>query len=205
MYTIFINDKPFIITDDWDYFINDASYLHYYNDDLLTINKIAHDFIGNKANKGLVLHASNAVKAFETFCTNYELIEAAGGIVENELDEVLLIYRKGRWDLPKGKMEVGETEMIAAKREVMEECGLTAVEVKAKLITTYHTFFLPQKNVMKISHWYMMSSSSTEKIKPQLEEDITDIKWFGRATLDIEKLDTYPSIYNVLQLYLKNK
>lgn len=205
MYTIFINDKPFLITDDWDYLIQDATYLHYYSDDRAYIKKIIGDFLGNSKCKGLVLHATNAIKAFEAFCSEYEIVEAAGGVVENELEQILLIYRKGCWDLPKGKIEIGETEAIAARREVMEECGLLKVEVKTKLCVTYHTFFMPQKNVLKISHWYEMSSSSKEKLKPQLEEDITEIKWFVKSLLDLDKLDTYKSIYEVLRLYLASR
>ena len=205
MYTIYINDRPFIITDDWDYLIQDTSYRHYYIDDAEAIGKISRDFLNNSKTKGLVLHAANSVKAFESFCTNYTIVEAAGGIVENELQQILLIYRKGCWDLPKGRIEKGETEMLAARREVMEECGLVNVEVKSKLTTSYHTFFMPQKNVLKISHWYKMYCPSTDKVKPQTEEDITEIKWFVKSLLDLSKLDTYNSIHQVLEIYLDKK
>lgn len=202
VYTIFINNKPFIITADWDYLINNSAYQHYYDDDLTTINKISREFLSNKKSIGLILHAIDSVKVFETFCSSYEVVEAAGGIVENELEQLLFIFRKGCWDLPKGKIEKGETEILAAKREVMEECGLQNVEVRSKIATTYHTFFMSQKNALKISHWYSMTASSNEKLIPQLEEDITDIKWFLKSTLDIDKLDTYKSIFQVLSVYL---
>jgi ADP-ribose pyrophosphatase YjhB (NUDIX family) len=205
VYTIFINDKPFIITDDWDYLINDKSYQHHYNDDLDSVLKISADFLNNTRDKGVVIHASNAIKAFETFCSSYDVVEAAGGIVENELQQILLIYRKGCWDLPKGKIEAGETESEAAKREVSEECGLMNLELKGKITTSYHTYYMPGKNVLKISHWYLMSCSSKEKVKPQAEEDITEIKWYVRSLLDLKKLDTYKSIHQVLSVYLGRK
>jgi 8-oxo-dGTP pyrophosphatase MutT (NUDIX family) len=205
VYTIFINNKPFIITNDWDYLINDTSYQHHYSDDLASVTKISQDLINNNKSRGLVLHASDEVKAFETFCSNYVIVEAAGGIVENELQQLLLIYRKGCWDLPKGRIEKDETEALAAKREVMEECGLVNVEVKGKLTTTYHTFYVPQRNVLKISHWYKMFCPSTDKLKPQTEEEITEIKWFVKSLLDLNKLDTYNSIHQVLELYLNKK
>jgi ADP-ribose pyrophosphatase YjhB (NUDIX family) len=204
-YTIFINDKPFVITDDWDYLIHDPSYLHHYNDNRENVVKITREFVDNTRNRGLILHASNSLKAFESFCSDYQLVEAAGGIVENEKEQVLLIHRKGRWDLPKGKIEKNETETEAAKREVMEECGLQHVVTGAKLTTTYHTFFMTQHRVLKISHWYKMQCSSEEALKPQLEEDITEIKWFVKSLLDPNKLDTYKSITQVLKLYLKTR
>ncbi len=205
MYTIFINDRPFIITADRDYLINDRSLLHYYSDDLAAITKMSLDFLNSNKSKGLVLHASNEVKAFETFSSNYIIVEAAGGVVENELSQLLMIYRKGRWDLPKGRIEKEETEALAARREVMEECGLVNVELRSKLTTTYHTFFMPQRNVLKISHWYNMFCPSTDKLKPQTEEDITEIKWYVKSLLDVKKLDTYNSIHQVLELYLNKK
>jgi len=202
VYTIYINDKPFIITDDWDHLIHDHTYQHFHSDNRLQIRKISQDLITNNKYSGAVVHAENMIKAFEGFSSDYEIVEAAGGVIENELGQILMIYRKGCWDLPKGKIEKGETEAIAAKREVMEECGLLKVEVKTKFTATYHTFFMPQKNVLKISHWYRMTSPSNDRLKPQLEEDITEIKWFTKSQIDLEKLDTYRSIQKVLDLYL---
>ncbi len=205
MYTIYINNKPFIITDDWDLMISDTSYLHHYNDNAEYIGKITREFVNSNKHKGLILHASSAVGAFEKFCSHYDIVEAAGGVVENELQQVLLIHRKGCWDLPKGRIEEGESEAQAARREVMEECGIKQVETGPKLLTTYHTFYMPQKNVLKVSHWFAMKCSSEEKIVPQTEEDITEIKWFVKSLLDLSKLDTYSSIHEVLYVYLNKK
>ncbi len=205
MYTIFINDKPFIITEDQDYLIHDFSYQHFYNEDSATVQKLSREFVSNTKNRGLILHTSNSLKAFEIFCRDYEVLEAAGGIVENELNQLLVIFRKGKWDLPKGKIEAEETETIAAKREVIEECGVTNVVVKKKLTTSYHTYYMGNKNVLKISHWYMMFCPSTDKLKPQTEEDITEIKWVDKYSLDLNSLNTYGSILHVLKFYLNKK
>lgn len=107
--------------------------------------------------------------------------------------------------MPKGKIEKGETEISAAKREVIEECGINQVEVKSKIGTTYHTFNMYGKNVLKISHWYRMIILSTEKLKPQTEEDITEIKWFDKNGPELKKLEAYKSIHEILNLYLNKK
>ncbi len=205
MYTIYINDKPFIICDDWDHLIHNKSYLHYYNNDGDFITKTSKDFLQATNKVGAVMHTSNAIKAFELFSQNYDVIEAAGGVIENELKQILMIFRRGFWDMPKGKIEKGETEISAAKREVIEECGINQVEVKSKIGTTYHTFNMYGKNVLKISHWYRMVISSTEKLKPQTEEDITEIKWFDKNGPELKKLEAYKSIHEILNLYLNKK
>jgi len=196
VYTIFINDKPFIM---------DYEYLHYYENSVEVINKLSKEFSENSTNKGLVLHTSNTIKGFESFCKGYEVIEAAGGIVENELKEVLLIHRKGFWDLPKGKIEPGETEDVAARREVREECGVVNLEIRQKLLVTYHAYVLQGKDILKVSHWYLMFCPGSETLKPQTEEDITEIKWQKIVLQDLKKAMMYKSIQLALGEYINKR
>jgi 8-oxo-dGTP pyrophosphatase MutT (NUDIX family) len=126
-----------------------------------------------------------------------DVIEAAGGVVENEKGEILMIYRRGFWDLPKGKIDPGETREEAAVREVSEECGIPKPEIVRALETTYHTYFLKGKRILKPSYWYLMRSHDQELI-PQTEEDIEIAQWTAPSGIS-ELLDAaYPSIRELL-------
>lgn len=146
---------------------------------------------------GLLIYASNLKELLKDFFDFYKIIEAAGGLVLNEKQEILAIYRLGVWDLPKGKVEKGETLDAAAIREVQEETGLQAIELKRHLIDTHHTYIDPRKNrrVLKISHWFLMQTKENELV-PQTEEDIELAVW-----LPVEELKNKTVIYkNILEV-----
>ena len=109
-------------------------------------------------------------------------VTAAGGVVyqirENEV-KVLLIYRRGVWDLPKGKQEAGETIAECARREVAEETGIALPQIETFLLETYHEYKLLDTQYAKITHWFMMKSSSAGTLIPQQEEDIEKVAWVG--------------------------
>jgi len=129
---------------------------------------------------------------------NITLIEAAGGIVKNENDEYLFIYRNDRWDLPKGKIEKGEKVKQAAVREVEEECGILVSKLGKKLCKTYHVYISREEVVLKKTHWFKMRSVGQDKLKPQKEEGITDVRWFKKGKIATIVENTFPSIMDVL-------
>src|SRR5215218_6550882 len=104
-------------------------------------------------------------------------IIAAGGIVENENGEILFQFRRGVWDLPKGKLDDGESLEECAVREVEEETGLKKVELEEFLLATYHTYHENGKQVLKESHWYKMRADGRQELTPQTSEDISEVKW----------------------------
>ncbi len=122
-----------------------------------------------------------------------KVIKAAGGLVINDSGQVLMIHRRGSWDLPKGKMEAGETKKVSAVREVKEETGLKEVKLLSKLITTYHVYRTQSSNkrVLKPTYWYLLSSNQVTLI-PQTEEDIDEVCW---KKLDKKTLKTLTPIY----------
>jgi 8-oxo-dGTP pyrophosphatase MutT (NUDIX family) len=130
---------------------------------------------------------------------NRLLILAAGGLVINERGEVLFMFRKGKWDLPKGKLDPGETMEACALREVMEETGLAQVELKFFLLTTEHLYTERGQLILKKSHWYQMEAGSHQRLIPQVEEEISELRWLAPADFKIVLSNTYPSIVEVLQ------
>ncbi len=141
---------------------------------------------------------------WDQFRSQFVEIPAAGGLVRNENGCFLFIRRLGVWDLPKGKIEKQETAEKAAVREVEEECGLTDLRVIRQLDSTFHIYrspFLPvAKNlVLKETQWFLMAHSGNEKLVPQVEEDIEEVRWFAGSQLDKVLADTYSSLREFLE------
>ena len=117
------------------------------------------------------------------------VVEAAGGLVFNGRKKVLFIKRNDKWDLPKGGIERGESPKEAAIREVEEETGVRDLEVKRFIAKTYHVFKRNDKFKLKITYWYEMYTDFAGKLTPQLNEDITKVKWknFGKSQEALQK------------------
>jgi len=140
-----------------------------------------------------------AEKVFKAILQKSNIIKAAGGIVKNGDGEYLFIHRLGKWDLPKGKVEDNEKMRDAAVREVEEECGIKINYLGAKLHTTYHTYIMRGKFVLKQTNWYDMGVNKSPKLIPQLEEDITEARWISSEDLDTVKENTYPLIAQLIK------
>lgn len=132
-------------------------------------------------------------------------IIAAGGIVMNPKQEILWIFRRGFWDLPKGKLDPGETIPQCALREVQEETGLTQIHLNELITITYHDYFDNYLNtqVTKETHWYKMSIQDLQNGIPQIEEDIEKMEWFSLDALEIPMQHTYENIKLVIAAYRK--
>lgn len=130
------------------------------------------------------------------FAHDYTLIHAAGGIVSNDEDEILMIFRLGYWDFPKGKVEAGEDWETAAVREVEEETGLQHITLAKTLPNTYHTYNLRGTPILKITHWYEMHAPKQSLI-PQTEEDISQAVWTTHEVAAERMQQSYPSLRNL--------
>jgi len=128
---------------------------------------------------------------------------AAGGLVTNDASELLLIYRRGFWDLPKGKLDEGETIEQCAVREVEEETGLTKVQLGKLAGVTYHEYFdeWKQRDVVKETHWYAMYAPGAQPLVPQHEEDIEDIRWVAQHDMQPYLQHTYKNIADIINRY----
>ena len=139
---------------------------------------------------------------YQALLEQFTYIPAAGGLVFNDANELLMIFRRGKWDFPKGKVEEGETIEEAALREVSEETGLQHLSIAKKLPDTFHTYKLGGKWVGKTTAWYIMKSEVSENLVPQTEEDIEEARWVKFDEVSRLLKDSYP---NLRELWSKLK
>ncbi len=131
------------------------------------------------------------------------IIKAGGGLILNENEDILMIYRRGKWDLPKGKLDEGETIEQCAVREVQEECGLGEVWIGRELCTTTHFYEMNDTEVKKLTTWYLMLAPNAQELKPQSEEDIEKCEWVSNQRAKELLEDSYPTIREVFVAFDK--
>jgi ADP-ribose pyrophosphatase YjhB (NUDIX family) len=151
--------------------------------------------------KVIYLKCRNLEWSWQQFVSQFQLIRAAGGVVSNNQNELLFIYRLEKWDLPKGKVEQGEPLEIAAVREVEEECSISKLELLSHLMTTYHTYSLKGEQVLKSTDWFVMKHLGNDQPQPQAIEGITEARWIAASHLDEVESNTFPSVIDVLRVY----
>ncbi len=135
--------------------------------------------------------------AKKTVKSYFKVISAGGGVVYNKDKKVLVMKRLGKWDLPKGKADKGEKFRATAAREVTEECNVE-VAVKKKICTTWHTYRIHEKRMLKRTKWYKMDCVNAKKMAPQIEEDIEELRWMDREEIRKAMKNSYASIRFVL-------
>jgi 8-oxo-dGTP pyrophosphatase MutT (NUDIX family) len=199
---IYFNDKPLFLCDNLDEFIE--PYVHH--DDAVfideldnhTVKAMIHEMESEKIHAGVFFHPK-LEELKKAFFKKFVVVPAAGGLVSNEENQILMILRRGKWDLPKGKLDPGETLEECALREVKEETGLENIKLTGPLTITYHTYREGTRFILKESHWYRMKTKSGQSLVPQAEEDIHEIKWVTPEELESYLSNTFPSIVDVLQ------
>ena len=164
------------------------------------IKSLLHEIKKDEFHAG-VIYSEDLTALKKLFFKNFSLIQAAGGIVQNDKKEVLFIYRLNKWDLPKGKMEKGEKADECAIREVKEETGVNNLTLKKMVGKTYHTYDAFGKHFLKVTHWYYLVCANEQNLVPQTEEDITAIKWVATKNIKEPVANTYPSIKDILNVF----
>jgi 8-oxo-dGTP pyrophosphatase MutT (NUDIX family) len=200
MHKVFINDRPlqFVGTYEADKWKGNSSSVFISETDL-TIEDVIHE-MEEESNAGIIYLSESPDVSWQLFLSHYILSEAAGGVVKNDKGEYLVIFRRGKWDLPKGKLDYDETPKQAAVREVGEECGLELPEIIAPLEKTFHTYSESKKRVLKKTHWYLMKATGSAELFPQIEEDITEARWMTKDEVwQIVFANTYASIKELLK------
>lgn len=159
---------------------------------------MAADFCNARDERKIVLAGFDFEETLESLLPYFQYIQAAGGLIERD-NTWLFIRRHDRWDLPKGKLEKNEPPETGAIRECEEECAVRDLQIVRTLRPTFHVY--PYKNgfALKRTHWYYMKTSYRGNLTPQLEEHITEVKWFNRkAVQSLVLADTYYTIADVV-------
>ncbi len=149
----------------------------------------------------LVTKDKKALKDFVK--SRFLIIKAAGGIVTKK-EKILMIFRLGKWDFPKGKLDKGESPEECAIREVEEECNIK-VRLGAHLYNTWHTYTQNRKSILKKTYWYAMESVNDSGMKPQADEGIVDISWFAEQEAKTALINSYPSMRYLFKQFLKRQ
>lgn len=126
--------------------------------------------------ESVILVTADPLQLFKDLKKQFTTIKAGGGLVYDK-DKLLLIFRKGKWDLPKGKLDDGESLENCALREVEEETGLANLVLQELLHISYHTYSEKDKNILKETHWYLMKGNAGATLSPQKEEGIDECIW----------------------------
>ena len=201
---IYFNNKPLFLCDQ----ISDLpeGYMHrnntFFTDELsiTALNSMIYEMQSDRITAGVYYHA-DLPDLKKAIWKQFNIIQAAGGIVINEQDELLFMFRRGKWDLPKGKLDPGELLEECAVREVQEETGLKDVALHHFLLTTFHTYKENQNHILKESYWYVMQAAGKQDLVPQQEEDIHEVKWVKKEHLHEVLINTYPSITDVIERF----
>jgi 8-oxo-dGTP pyrophosphatase MutT (NUDIX family) len=199
---IYFNDKPLFLCDR----MTDEINVFAHHDDAVLIDEFSHPAVNSmihemrqeKVHAGIFIH-NDLETLKKAFWKKFLIIQAGGGLVRNEKGEYLFMFRRNKWDLPKGKLDPGETLEQCAVREVGEETGLHNVRPESPLVVTYHTYDENGKHILKETHWYRMGVSDGRSITPQQEEQITELRWVAPDGMGVLLKNTFPSIIDVLR------
>ena len=195
MYKVFVNEKKLLLSKQSEDLEKTLKY------ESFTTLEIALDLLQNTSVKELNVYGEQIDEIWEEFKKLFRIIEAAGGIVNRPNGDILFIKRLGKWDLPKGKMEKGESREESAVREIEEETNLQNVELLDFINTTYHIYI--ERNgdrVLKYTHWFEMNFDGEDTSKPQIEEGITEVAWKNTSQIESE---VFPSTFKNIQLIIK--
>lgn len=201
MYKVFINDRVIFFTKDTNIYqrLDNVLVIHYFDK---AIARFAYELLSSETKtKHVIFKTDTPDKDFNCFVACFELIIAAGGWVNNSDGNTLFIHRLGKWDLPKGKIETGESLEQGAIREVEEECGISELIIEKHLMDTYHMYELNERIIIKQSVWFLMRTDDLSELVPQAEENITDARWMTPDEIkEIVLNNTYPSIKEIICL-----
>ncbi len=188
MYKVFIENKPIIFQ-----FNSEVNKTETVEESWIKIRT----YLGS-TDQELIIPIKNDADFWQIF-KNHKFIVAAGGLVRSG-SRFLFIKRNDVWDIPKGKLDAGESPEIAAVREIEEECGLIGPIITDQLMQTYHTYHHKGKDVLKLTHWYLLEEGPQKsELKPQLEEGITEINYLEPSEFSLVLENTYTSIKEVIE------
>lgn len=193
MYKVFVNEAQLILTNK----LSDISNNKYFLLNEKSINEAIESLSKKKLSVAYIYHPNNE-EILKKFTKKIPLVVAAGGVVTNKEGKVLFIYRNDKWDLPKGKLDKGESLEQCAIREVEEETGVKGLKIENILKTTYHVFKRNGNFKLKEVHWFAMKTSYKGELIGQLDEGIEKVKWKGPKKIAKALENSY---YNIKILF----
>ena len=200
---IYFGDKPLFLCDDIDAVMqplihhDDTVFIDELNTH--TVKAMIHEMQQQQVHAGVFYH-KDLDELKKAFWKKFSLVKAAGSVVYNENNEILLIFRRGKWDLPKGKLDKNESIEACAVRETEEETGLTNTKLEKFITTTYHTYHEGARFKLKETYWYIIRCTGKQELIPQTEEDITEVKWVNPKELDTYMNNIFSSVKDVLEI-----
>lgn len=199
---IYFNDKPLVLTTDREAFLTEnpgaVAYSVFDGATLRSFTQAVQQ-LERPGIKGAIIEDISVDSLNEQLQAMYHPIYAGGGVAYNERNEVLMIFRRGKWDLPKGKLDEGEDIAACALREVKEETGLQQLTLGEKVCDTYHIYFQSGTQLLKCTTWYKMQGTSADKLQPQKEENILEARWVDERGLQPLAAKSYEAIKDVLR------
>lgn len=189
MYKVFVNESPLILTNK----LSDTTNNNYFLLNGSSINDAISSLAKKKLDIAYIYHP-NHEEILKKFAKKIPLVIAAGGVVTNKEGKVLFIFRNGKWDLPKGGVDKGETLEQAAIREVEEETGVQGLKIENFLKTTYHIFKRNGMYKLKEVHWFAMRTSFKGELVGEASEGIEKVKWKGPEKIKKALENSYTNI-----------
>lgn len=199
---IYYNDKPLILTTNMDAYLEAnpvAEMYQFFSGATLRSFTQALLLLDRPGNAGAIIEDVSESAFQEQLQAMYQSIQAGGGLVFNEEDALLMIFRRGKWDLPKGKLDDGEDIAACALREVKEETGLENISLENHLSDSYHIYSQHNQQYLKHTVWYRMKGTNADRLKPQKEENILEARWVSEKELGQFTSRTYEAIRDLLK------
>lgn len=199
---IYYNDKPLVLTTDHEAYLEAypvAEMYQYFSGATQRNITQALNVLDRPGGPGVIIEDVSEEAMMEQLEAMYLSIQAGGGLVFNENGGLLMIFRRGKWDLPKGKLDAGENIADCALREVSEETGLDNLTLDKHLCDSYHIYVQDGEQYLKQTVWYTMHASSAEKLRPQKEENILEARWVTEKEMSLFAGRTYEAIREVLK------
>jgi ADP-ribose pyrophosphatase YjhB (NUDIX family) len=189
MYKVFVNDKPLFLTNQ----IQKETDFQLFLLDSVDIKELIIKIFKNKVDKAFLYHPDEK-EILKKLKSKIPVEKAGGGLVYNEKNEVLFIFRNKKWDLPKGGIEKGEEIEETALREVEEETGVKGLKITRKLSKTYHIFKRNGRYKLKITHWFEMKTAFSGTMVGQIEEGIEKVEWIKQEAITTCLNNSYENI-----------
>ncbi len=199
MHKIYFEKRCIIICPMGDQALADPNSIEFHSGERLDLHTLVNMFKASESLSRIYIPTEDTDKAYKDLCAEFREVNAAGGLVSNRRGDYLLISRNGLWDLPKGHQEAGEDISVTALREVREETGVEALELRELICVTDHCYLRGGVWHLKHTWWYDMLYTDPVDLTPQREEDISKAAWVAKSSLPPYLTNTYPSIQEVFR------